>query len=82
MENVKCLTKDPNPWTKSFRVSVPARFEEAMSNPKMYLGTWEARPFTQWPSSRQLKGRATPQQEGLMVEAATTAPAAGGAPKA
>ena len=39
VEDVKCLTKDPNPWTKSFKVSVPARFESAMLNPKMYLGT-------------------------------------------
>ena len=33
VESVKCLTKDPNPWTRSFKVSVPARFEEAMKNP-------------------------------------------------
>ena len=71
VESVKCLTKDPNPWTRSFKVSVPARFEEAMKNPKMYLGTWEARPFTLWPS-RQL------QSHGGAAEAAT----AGEAPKA
>ena len=53
IEDVKCLTKDPNPWTKSFKVSVPARFESDMLNPQMYLGTWEARPFTRWPSRKQ-----------------------------
>jgi len=61
IENVKCLTKEPNPWSKSFKVSVPARFEEAMKNPKMYLPTWEARPFTRWPSRQQ--GPPAPQQQ-------------------
>ena len=60
MENVKCLTKEPNPWTRSFKVSVPARFEEAMKNPKMYLPTWEARPFTRWPT-RQQQSHQAPQ---------------------
>ena len=53
VEDVRCLTKEANPWTKSFKVSVPARFESAMLNPQMYLGTWEARPFTRWPSRKQ-----------------------------
>jgi hypothetical protein len=63
IENVKCLTKDPNPWTKSFKVSVPARFEEAMTDPKMYLPSWEARAFTEWPS-RQPQGPPAPRQDG------------------
>ena len=63
IENVKCLTKEPNPWSKSFKVSVPARFEEAMKNPRMYLGSWEARPFTRWPSGSQ-QGPPAPQQQG------------------
>ena len=53
VEDVRCLTKEANPWKKSFKVSVPARFESAMLNPQMYLGTWEAWPFTRWPSRKQ-----------------------------
>ena len=79
VESVKCLTKDPNPWTRSFKVSVPARFEEAMKNPKMYLGTWEARPFTLWPS-RQLQSHQAPKHE--EAAGATEAATAGEAPKA
>ena len=52
IESVKCLTTAPNPWSKSFKVAVPAKFEEAMMNPKMYPPSWEARPFTRWPSRR------------------------------
>ena len=63
VEDVKCLTKDPNPWTRSFKVSVPARLEAAMLNPKMYPGTWEARPFTKWPS-RQQQGPVAALQRG------------------
>ena len=63
VEDVKCLTRDPNPWTRSFKVSVPARLEAAMHNPQMYPGTWEARPFTKWPS-RQQQDPACPQQGG------------------
>ena len=66
VEDVKCLTRDPNPWTRSFKVSVPARLEAAMHNPKMYPGTWEARPFTKWPS-RQQHVPAGPQQAGLIA---------------
>ena len=41
VEDVKCLTKDPSPWTRSLKdkVSVPARLEAAIHNPKMYPGT-------------------------------------------
>ena len=68
IESVKCLTKEPNPWSKSYKVTVPARLEEAMKNPRMYLPTWEARPFTMWSG----RGRQQPgtQQAGLQVEAA------------
>ena len=67
VESVKCLTKDPNPWSKSFKVSVPVKFEEAMKNPRMYLPTWEARPFTRWPTR---PGHPDTQQTDLRVEAA------------
>ena len=71
IESVKCLTKEPNPWSKSFKVSVPAKFEEAMMNPMMYLPTWEARPFTFWPGrGRQPPGHPGAQQQGLQVEVA------------
>ena len=76
VESVKCLTKEPNPWSKSFKVSVPAKFEEAMKNPKMYLPTWEARPFTPWPSRQQSQGHLAPQQQGAAIS-----PVAGEAPK-
>ena len=80
VEDVKCLTRDPNPWTRSFKVSVPARLEAAMHNPKMYPGTWEARPFTKWPSRQQQGGhsasqpvqavQAEVQEESVLMEAA------------
>ena len=81
VESVKCLTKDPNPWSKSFKVSVPAKFEEAMKNPRMYLPTWEARPFTRWPSRQghtdtQSLALSTQQQESLQVDAAAVSAAA------
>ena len=38
VESVLCLTKDPNPWSKSFKVCVPARLKELMNNPQMYPG--------------------------------------------
>jgi len=65
IESIKCLTKEPNPWTKSFKVSVPAKFEEVMSSPRMYLGSWEARPFTRWPSRKQ--GYQATQQQGPLA---------------
>ena len=37
VESVHCLTKDPNPWSKSFKVCVPARLKELMNNPKCIL---------------------------------------------
>ena len=39
VESVKCLTTVPNPWSKSFKVAVQAKFEEAMMNPRMYPPT-------------------------------------------
>ena len=50
VESVHSLTKEPNPWSRSFKVCVPARLEEQMHNPQMYPASWESRAFTQWPS--------------------------------
>ncbi len=53
IENVHNLTKDPNPWSRSFKVTVPARLREQMSNPGMYPAGWESRAFTRWLSRQQ-----------------------------
>ena len=69
VESVHSLTKEPNPWSRSFKVCVPARLEEQMHNPEMYPASWESRAFTQWPS-RQERGPTGPQlQEVTMLEA-------------
>jgi hypothetical protein len=79
VEDVKCLTKDPNPWTKSFKVFLLACFESAMLNPKMYLGTWEAQPFTKWPSRRMQEAATLPVLEtaALPVQEDATPPEPG-----
>jgi hypothetical protein len=87
IEKVHCLTKDLNPWSKSFKVSVPAHLAEQMSKPELYPPGWESRAFTQWPSRQQQgpggprpregAGPVTPQpQEG----AGSTAPLEGTGP--
>ena len=53
VENVHSLTKEPNPWSRSFKVCVPGRLEEHMKNPQMYPASLESRAFTQWPSRKQ-----------------------------
>ena len=53
IEKVHCLTKDPNPWSKSFKVSVPAHLVEHMDKQGLYPPSWESRAFTQWPSRQQ-----------------------------
>ena len=55
VESVHSLTKETNPWSRSFKVCVPARLEEQMNNPQMYPASWESRAFTQWPR-RQPQG--------------------------
>ena len=45
VESVQSLTKEPNPWSRSFKVAVPARLQEQMSNPEMYPASWESRAF-------------------------------------
>ena len=44
--DVRCLTKEENPRSKSWKVSVPAGFRELMSNPAMYFRGWNQRVFT------------------------------------
>ena len=55
VENVHSLTKDQDPWSRSWKVSVPAQFKELMSNPAMYPKGWSHRPFTKGPR-RQERG--------------------------
>ena len=63
IENVFCLTKDTNPQTKSWKVSVPARFKELMGNPGMYPRGWSHRVFHSGPR----------RQEGASAQAAAAA---------
>ena len=56
VEGVHCLTKDENPRTKSWKVTVPARFKELMANPAMYPQGWSHRPFH--PGFRRQEGAA------------------------
>jgi hypothetical protein len=62
VESVQSLTKEANPWSRSFKVCVPARLEEQMRNPEMYPASWESRAFTQWPSRHQ-KGPPGPKMQ-------------------
>ena len=55
VDNVHSLTKEQDPWSRSWKVSVPAQFKELMSNPAMYPRGWSHRPFTQGPR-RQERG--------------------------
>ena len=47
VENVHGLTKEDNPRTRSWKVTVPARFKEVMSDPAMYPKGWSHRAFHQ-----------------------------------
>ena len=42
-----CLTKEENPRTRSWKVSVPARLREVMANGAMYPRGWSYRVFHQ-----------------------------------
>ena len=57
IENIRSLIKDPNPWSWSYKVSVPAQWKDLMNNPEMYPPEWESRTFTQWPSRQQQGGQ-------------------------
>ena len=68
VESVHSLTKDPHPWSRSFKVCVPAQLEEQMRNPQMYPASWESRAFTQWPSRQQKGSRGPRLQEAPRAE--------------
>ena len=53
VEQVVCLTKDENPRTRTWKVSVPARFREVMGNPGLYPPGWSFRPFTVGPRRKE-----------------------------
>ena len=55
IEDVLCLTKDDNPRSRSWRVTVPARLKEAMENPAMYARGWSHRVFNFRPGPRKPK---------------------------
>ena len=45
IESVHCLTKDPEPRTKCWRVVVPQRFKSIMENSSLYPEGWRFREF-------------------------------------
>ena len=49
VDDVYCLTKDDNPRSKSWKITVPARLKETMMNPAMYYKGWSHRVFTHRP---------------------------------
>ena len=40
INDIYCLTKFDNPWSKSWKVTVPGRLAEAMINNAMYPKGW------------------------------------------
>ena len=68
VDNVVPLTKEENPRSRSWKVSVPARLEEVMANCSMYPRGWSYRVFHQG-SRRQEEDRRTPQAPLLRVAA-------------
>ena len=53
VEQVVCLTKEVNPRTKSWKVSVVASSKELMANPVLYPVGWTFRPFHMGPRRPQ-----------------------------
>ena len=45
IESVHCLTKDPEPRTKCWRVVVPPSFKDIMENSLLYPEGWRFREF-------------------------------------
>ena len=70
VEDVVSLTKEENPRTRSWKVVVPARFKEVMSNPAMYPPGWSFRAFRSGP--RRLDGAARPAQGASPVREVVT----------
>ena len=71
VEDAYCLTKEDNPRTKSWKVSVPARFKELMANPAMYPQGWSHRPFQ--PGFRRQEGAAGRAADGRPAAERTAA---------
>ena len=59
VEQVVCLTKEENPRTKSWKVAVPARLKETMTNPAMYPPGWSFRAFHAGPRRTESSARTT-----------------------
>ena len=72
VEDVHCLTKDENPRTKTWKVTVPARLKDTMENPAMYLAGWSHRVFSfrprRAPAGAASEGGVGPQ-EGVAASA-------------
>ena len=60
VEQVVCLTREENPRTKSWKVSVPMKHKAVMVNPAMYPPGWSFRVFH--PGPRRMEGGARPSQ--------------------
>ena len=45
IESIHCLTKEPDPRTRCWRVVVPHRFKEVMENSLLYPEGWKYREF-------------------------------------
>ena len=50
---IKCLTKQDNPRSKTWKVSVPTRLKDIMMDPSMYYNGWTHRVFTFRPDPRR-----------------------------
>ena len=70
VEDVVSLTKEENPRTRSWKVVVPARLRDVMSNPAMYPPGWSFRAFRQGP--RRLESGARPAKGASPVREVVT----------
>ena len=70
VEDVVSLTKEENPRTRSWKVVVPARLRDVMSNPAMYPPGWSFRAFRQGP--RRLESGARPAKGASSVREVVT----------
>ena len=69
--NAEILTKDPNPRTKCWKVSVPYKFKDLMENDELYPAGWRYRKFFASRNIRKLPegGRRQGSQEGQVLTA-------------
>jgi hypothetical protein len=76
--NAECLTKDLNPRTKCWKVSVPYKFRDLMENDELYPAGWRYRKFFSSRNFRKLpEGGRRQGNQGQGVTAGTGAAEAG-----